>query len=1031
LAKNEFHQITFEILMKNFLFLMIILACVLWGKEKENSKSHKSPVDYVNPFIGTGGHGHTFPGASVPFGMVQLSPDTHTEGWDWCSGYHASDSSIMGFSHTHLSGTGAADYGDILFMPTTGDIKFNAGSRENPDEGYRSRFSHNNEIAKPGYYSVFLDDYKIAAALTTSERCGFQKYIFPSQAQKNILIDLDHGIQDITRNSSIKIIDAQTIAGFRRSGGWADDHTVFFYAEFSKPFSQAILFDGAKQIKNENVLEGKIVKAALQFGGSNEETILVKVGISAASIEGAKKNLKKEIPLWNFDLVVRSAASRWEKELSKIEITSNSEENKTTFYTALYHAMLAPNIFSDVDGGYTGMDKKIHYAKNFTIYTVYSLWDTFRALHPLLSIIDRKRTNDFIQSMLAKYQESGLLPVWELASNETNCMIGYHAVPVITDAFMKGIKHYDVEKIYYAMKTSAMQDVRGLRYYKQMGFIPMDKEEESVSKTLEYAYDDWCIAQMAKSLKKNDDYRYFVNRAQNYKNVFDSATTFMRGRMYSGMWKQKFDPVEAFPGGAGEFTEGSSWQYTWFVPQDVSGLMKLMGGDQAFSGKLDHLFKAEAETKYFIPSDMSGLIGQYAHGNEPSHHVAYLYNFVGDAWKTQFRVRNIMETMYAASKDGLSGNEDCGQMSAWYVLSALGFYPVTPGSNVYAIGSPLFDKAVIKLENGKRFTVETKNNGKENSYISSAQLNGKIFKKSFLLQSQIANGGAVSFTMSNAPNKNWGTAKADRPVSEILDPAFVPVEKKWHFTPTIPGEAKNFSVKKEISFQCYTKGSQIHYTLDGTNPTEQSPLFTKPFFIEHSTEIKARAFNAELPPSEILTAEFTKAIARDTVNPFYVHEGIVYPTITLAHQPNRQYTGGSSYALIDGIRGSHNFHDGKWIGFQEDDLDATIDLGKSVSIASIHAGFMRSQGSWIFLPAEIIFAVSEDGKHFTNVYSEKINAAERNDDNQTLSFGGNVTASGRYIKIFAKNLNDLPSWHKGSGGGKAFIFIDEIMIEEN
>ncbi len=1016
--------------MKIFLLLFVLFFLFVSNSEAiYKTHSNKKSTQYVNPFIGTDGHGHTFPGATLPFGMVQLSPDTHTEGWDWCSGYHASDNSIMGFSHTHLSGTGAADYGDILLMPTVGKIQLEPGSRENPDEGYRSRFTHQNEKAEPGFYSVFLDDYTINVELTATERCGFHKYIFPKSDSSNIILDLFHGIQDITCNASLTILDNQTIQGFRRSGGWANDHTVFFYAQFSKPFKTSGIYDGEKILNGIKSFDGKIIKSFFTFSTDKNESVFVRIGISSTSIEGAKKNLEKEIPVWDFEKIRKSASDKWEEELSKIQVEGKKKDELITFYTALYHTMLAPNIFSDVDGGYTGMDKKIHYAKNFTMYTVFSLWDTFRALHPLLSIIDKKRTNDFINSMLEKYEESGLLPVWELASNETNCMIGYHAIPVIVDAFMKGINNYDTLKIYQAMKTSAMQNFRGLDYYRKIGFVPMDKEIEAVSKTLEYAYDDWCIAKMANRLGKKDDYDYFLNRAQNYKNVFDHSTKFMRGRNYNGMWKKVFDPAEPFPGGSGEFTEGSSWQYTWFVPQDVSGLITLMGGSEKFSAKLDELFKVDSLKDYFVPSDMTGLIGQYAHGNEPSHHVAYLFNYTGDAWKTQSRIRDIMKKMYTANRDGLCGNEDCGQMSAWYIFSAIGFYPVTPGSNIYAIGSPLFDRVTFNLENGKKFIIETQNNSNKNIYIQSASLNKEKYQKSFLRYSDIENGGVLQFKLSDSPNKNWGKGNSNQPVSEITETTFQPVEQKWNFAPTVISDARNFSSTKKIELDCFTKNSEIHFTLDGSDPALSSPLYEKPFFIDKTTILKARAFNKVLPPSEIMDETFLKVIVRDPSSPFFVQDGTLYPTITLAEKSHRLYSSGGENTLIDGVRGSQNFRDGKWLGFQPNNLDAFIDLGKEVSIKSIQTGFLRNQGSWIFLPELVEYSLSLDGNSFEVISSQKIAASDPNDETEIVNISsGSVDKKGRYLRVFAKNINDLPAWHKGSGD-KAFIFVDEIVVE--
>ncbi|MBT3933342.1 MAG: glycoside hydrolase family 92 protein, partial [Bacteroidetes bacterium] len=626
--------------MKNYLVVIVSMLALFLS-----SCSNKNQVltDYVDPFIGTGGHGHTYPGATLPFGMVQLSPDTRLTGWDGCSGYHYSDSIIYGFTHTHLSGTGCSDYGDILLMPYTGELLFENGSDGN--KGYSSAFQKKNEKAEAGYYQVLLDDDHIDVELTCSKRVGFHKYTFNEVDTGRIILDLIH--RDVLIDSEIKALSATKIEGVRKSSAWARNQQLFFAIEFSKAFFNNDIEVRVDTTKGHEFNFGNGSKAVYQFVLEKDKTIMVKVGISAVSKEGAWKNLEEEIPHWDFEQVKNEANESWNKELSKIVVEGGTKEQKTIFYTALYHAMLAPDLFMDVDGQYLGRDLQIHQADGFDYYTTFSLWDTYRAEHPLLTIIDQKRTNDFINTFVKQYEQGGSLPVWEFAANETMCMIGYHSIPVIVDAYLKGIQDYDVEKVYEAMKHSANLGHLGLEAYKKYGYIPADQEPESVSKTLEYAYDDWCIAQMAKDLGKEDDYKYFIKRAQSYKNIYDKSTGFMRAK-WNGSWFSPFDPKEVNI----HYTEANSWQYSFYVPQDVSGLMNLMGGKEKFIEKLDQLFTENSETTGRHQSDITGLIGQYAHGNEPSHHMAYLYSYANSPWKTQEMASRIMKEMYTDQPDG-------------------------------------------------------------------------------------------------------------------------------------------------------------------------------------------------------------------------------------------------------------------------------------------------------------------------------------------------------------------------------------------
>ena len=699
------------------------------------------PTDYstfVDPFIGTGGHGHTFPGVTVPFGMMQLSPDTRLSGWDGCSGYHNSDNRIYGFSHTHLSGTGASDYCDILLMPTTGKPQLT-------NKKYSSLFRKENEKASAGYYSVVLDKSNIKVELASTIRTGLHKYTFPKSTSANVILDLTH--RDRVKESDIAINGNTEITGKRVSANWANNQILYFVIQFSKPFVRSQTLGS--------------LKASVSFETEEGEVIYAKIGMSAVSVEGARKNLEAEQTGFDLEKLRSDAKAAWNKELSKIEIESKDEHIMRTFYTALYHCMIAPNVYQDVDGKYRGRDFEIHETKDFTYYTVFSLWDTYRALHPLLTLIDKKRTSDFVNTFNKEFEEGGRLPVWELSSCETWCMIGYHAVPVIWEAYSKGVTGFDANKAYEAMKFSAMEDKNALKGYKANGYIKYMDDGQSVSRTLEYAYDDWCIAQMAKKLGKEEDYKYFIERAQYYKNVYDVTTGFMRPR--NDGFLSPFDPFEVNH----HYTEGNSWQYSFYVPQDLSGQMKLLGGKEKLAAFLDSLFSASTKLTGHKQPDITGLIGQYVHGNEPSHQIAYEYNYAGQPWKTQAMVRRIMTEMYRDQPDGLAGNEDCGQMSAWYIFSALGFYPVCPGSEQYAIGSPVVDNAVIKLENGKSFTIKTKNNNAQNVYIASAKLNGKDYTKSYISYEDISAGGILELEMSNTPNIKWGSGEQDVPVTKI------------------------------------------------------------------------------------------------------------------------------------------------------------------------------------------------------------------------------------------------------------------------
>ncbi|WP_460539296.1 GH92 family glycosyl hydrolase [Echinicola sediminis] len=725
---------------------MLAFACNQETDEQQDTTTKEvNLVQYVNPYIGSGGHGHVFVGANVPFGGVQLGPTNLTEGWDWCSGYHYSDSTIIGFAHTHLSGTGIGDLGDVLVMPLVGETMVTKGKPEQPETGYFSYFSHQEEKVEPGYYAVKLDRYDIYAELTATERAGFHQYTFPESEEAKILFNLKQGIGwDVSTETHIRLENDTTLSGYRFSKGWAEDQKIYFKAIVSKPIQSLELYD-LNEKKEGDEITGKRVKALMGFGTTEGEKVLLKVGISPVSEENALENLQAEIPHWDFDQVVADAKAKWNHELNKIQVEMKDQDEMIKFYSALYHTMIAPSIFNDVNGDYRGTDGEVRNDKSFTNLTTFSLWDIYRGCSPLYTIYQQDRMEDMVKSMLKIYEQQGKLPVWHLMGNETNTMPGYSAVPIIVDAYLKGIP-MDAELAFEAVKTTAMRDEFGLDKVKELGYIPADHEVENVSKGLEYALSDWSIAQMAKAMGKQEDYAYFAKRGQNYKNYFDPEVGFMRGRISDTEWRTPFSPFTSVHM-KGDFTEGNAWQYTFLVPQDVEGLIELLGGKEAFIAKLDDLFVAEGDMGEEASNDITGLIGQYAQGNEPSHHVTYMYGYVDQQYKTADKVRYILNELYANDPDGLSGNEDVGQMSAWLVLSSLGFYPVNPAGGKYVWGSPTVDKAVIRMDNGKTLKLTVKNNSSENIYIQSVTFNGEPYSSQFLMHEDILKGGELVVEM--------------------------------------------------------------------------------------------------------------------------------------------------------------------------------------------------------------------------------------------------------------------------------------------
>ena len=741
--------------MKKFGFIILFFSIFLLNCQgTKELVSQVKLTSFVNPFIGTDGPGNTYPGATVPFGMVQLSPDIGISGWDRISGYFYQDSIISGFSHMHLSGTGAGDLYDILVMPT--NSRFSKRIETNNLKPFSS-FSHEKENASPGYYSVDLLDYGIKAELTATERTGIHRYTFPKDESSQIHIDLGYALNwDSPTETHLKVIDDRTIEGYRKSSGWAKDQRVYFVIKLSKPFKNYKLFKN--NAETSSPVTDKNTKIILNYSTSEKEQIVLKTGISTANIEGAYKSLEFEAPNFDFDAVKNDATNKWEQQLGKIHITIADETKKKIFYTMLYQSMLAPTLLSDHDGNYKGANNKTMNAKGFDRYDTFSLWDTYRAAHPLYTIIHPNRVSDMVNSLLAHYKETGLLPVWSLQGNETNMMIGYHAVPVIVDAYFKGIENFDIKLAYEACIKSATDHSRQIDTYMKLGYVPVDEKEEnwSVSKTLEYAYDDWCIAQFAKALGKSEDYNTFLKRSENWRNVYDAKSTFMRPKLTDGTFVTNFVPKEY----SVYFCESNAWQYFWSVQHNIEGLTAIVGGNEKLSEKLDTMFSLNPLPEDKLPIFSTGMIGQYAHGNEPSHHVAYLYNYIGKPWKTQKLIREILETQYKNEPNGHCGNEDCGQMSSWYVFNALGFYPVNPAQGVYAFGSPIVDTALIHLENGKTFNVKALNNNSKNIYIQSVTLNGKAINRNYITHKEIMNGGVLVFTMGKSPNTNNNNAMA-------------------------------------------------------------------------------------------------------------------------------------------------------------------------------------------------------------------------------------------------------------------------------
>lgn len=951
---------------KAFLLLIISVLCI-----QTNAQIAKK----VNPFVGTDAHGHTYPGVVAPFGAVQLSPDTRLSGWDGCSGYHYSDSIIYGFSHTHLSGTGVEDLCDVLFTPTVHSSDY--------ENDHNLKFSHANEQAYAGYYKVIGHNKSdICVELAALERLGYHHYTFSPQDTIALIINMKHRDQTLDWNLEIK--DSKTVVGWRKSKSWNENQIVYFASSFSKNIIKHDLKDG---------------KLYLFFGISNkkERVLEAKVALSSVNVEGALKNLsQKEYENLTWKDAKRLSVDNWERALSQIEVFGGTKEDQITFYTSLYHCMIVPNLYSDVDGKYRGMvSNKLDNGANinpiettsnkYKRYTIFSLWDTYRAWNPLLTILRPDLCKDFAYTFLDYYKQTGELPMWELHSWETYCMIGVHGVSVLAEWMQKGIE-MDNNLALNAMISTANMDKLGLPFFNNDGYISAEREHESVSKTVEFAYNMYCIAKTAKKLGKMDVYREYIERSQYYKNLFNPQNRFIQPKE-NGRFLPNFDPKQIDI----NYTEGNGWHYTFYVPQDVNTLIDLMGGDSGFEAKLDECFLSKETTTGRNQADVTGLIGQYAHGNEPSQHTAYLYNYVGKAYKTQELVRKILKTLYSDKPDGVCGNDDCGQMGAWYVLSAMGMYPVSPISGEYVIGSPLFDKVIVHLQNKKKFIINSKQ-GKNTMYINSIKMNNQPYTKSFITHNDIINGAELTIEMSEKPNYEFGFKENDRPKSRITDNIITPVPYlEYEGTGTFSGK---MNLKVNYPNNDLSLKKTEYKTIDSTASIT---------FVNENNGIKSKP---------VTTTFYSIPAGRN---------------IKILTEYSPQYTAGGDNALIDQKEGSNNWRLGCWQGYWGNDVEAIIDLGSKKNINSVGGRFIQDQRAWIFMPLYVEYYISDDGENFTLL--QKVDNTIDPKENGVImrKFATDRPFSARYIKVKAVNRKTNPKWHL-SPGEKSWLFTDEIEI---
>lgn len=936
----------------------------------------------IDPRIGTGGHGHTFPGPTLPFGMVQLSPDTRLTGWDGCSLYHDSDRVVYGFSHTHLSGTGVGDYGDILLMPMIGAPRLENGYPG--QEGYGAPFNKADEVAEAGYYRTILADSGIEVELTTTLRTGVHRYQFPEGVPGHVLIDLTH--RDHLLDADLRVVDDRTVEGFRRSRQWAADQLVHFRAVFSRPFT-------ARSVSGETDAGVKTVKAVLSFGDQGGE-LLVQVAVSPVDAVGARGNLEAEWADFDFEKTRRRAFVAWNDALAPFNLGGASKEERTIMATAVYHSFIAPNLFNDVDGRYRGMDRRNHQAVDRDQYTVFSLWDTYRATHPLFTLVQRRRTVDFVSSALSHAREGGRLPVWELAGNETHCMIGYHSVSFIADAYVKGIFGFDPDEALNAMLRTARHDQPGLESYLQDGFISISQDGESVSKTLEYSYDDWCIARMAHALHRPIEGREFDDRAQSWRHLFDPVTRCFRPRD-GGLWLDPYDPCQVDH----HHTEANGWQYRFGAPHHMREHIELLGGDDACTAILDRMFTVDCESVGRSQPDITGRMGQYAHGNEPSHHVAWLYHFTGQPEKTRARVERILEEFYTAQPDGLIGNEDCGQMSSWYVLAAFGLYDVAPTSEQWLIVPPRHECMSIAFQDGAVFTTQRVGRGD----VRRVTFNGKPLQRSWLSHAEVVGGGELVFELGNAGD--WGQDQAHRPGIQSLSRPILSA-------PWAEASGRLFKHSTEVSLHTLDPGAAIVYTMDDERLPDLE--YREPLVLRDSGTLvfQARKGDRLSPP---VTVQFRKLPSGWTAR--------------LETHPNPQYATGGSQTLIDGLRGPDNWHAGGWLGYEGNDAVIVLDFYEPREVNEVGMSVLQDLRSWILMPTEMVVEVSADGVTFHEAgrIVNQVSARQEGRIRQDLMvpLDGEPVKSLRFRGV---NPATMPEWHSGAGG-KAYLFLDELIVE--
>ena len=997
-----------------FVFILILLGC---------NQGSERPIDFVDPMIGTDGTGHTFPGATTPFGMVQLSPSNDFKGWAWCSGYHYSDSILKGFAHNHISGAGLSGLGDILLMPTVGKPIVNSGSEELPETGYRSRFSHENESASPGYYRVFLKDYNITVELTASSRVGFHRYIFSDSEEGNVIIDPTHGLDESIIRTDLEFISASELRGCKYSAGDDGLNTVYFYAKFSEPSIKRGIAVNDVIDQNKSEASSENTKAFLSFNMDENESIEVKVAISHVSYEGAKKNYDAEAKGVDFDKALMRARNMWKEKLNKFQIKGLNKRDESVFYTSLYHSFISPNLISDVDGRYVidgeqSQSDEPHYSN-------FSTWDTYRALHPLFCIVEHEHNKRFVNSLSSRHHKQNVgLPIWELLGYDNKCMIGYNAVAPMVEAVLKDIQGIDPEEVYEAVKSAAnntsvekssiVYGRNGMKKYKKLHYVPAEVNA-SVSKTTEQNYYDWAIARLAKKLGKTEDANLFKARSLGYRNLFRADKELLWPKYASRKWRE-MDSTRWYDYEM-NYVSGNAWGYSSYVPHDIEGLVDLIGGRDAFGKWLDKIFTDTTQLGGAPHVDISGFIGKYGHGDEPSHHMPYLYNHALQPWKGQVLVRKIMNDFYTDKPDGLVNNEDLGQMSAWYIFSALGFYPVNPAALVYEIGSPKVEEATINLENGKTFKVVAHNNNKQNVYIQSAILNGKRLEKTYITHSQIMNGGKLEFVMDKEPNKNWANYSAASSKSKVQ------LEDKSKIAQVLPApydsnEKSVFHDKLKIRLSCKDRDPQIYYTLNGTDPNSGSKRYTEPFYLTKTTRLKAIAIDEKQNRGIPMDRSYYKTIDLNG-NDSDVE-------VSLAAAPVSGHETGQN--LVDGELETTYQGDKNWSVWNGNDMELLIDFGKKKIIESLTASYLDHTVLWIFPPKAIRVYTSTDGQDFNCIArKEEISSSPTFNPfikRPSLKFSPVQT---RFLKVEMENYGEIPKWHKG-GGQSARLYVGEIFV---